>query len=83
MAKQINLPSGKTAEIAEFKGKHIIEAQKIAGGSTERITLAMISLVTTIDGKSVLMEELEEMDGFDVLALMGEFAGNPLSAQAK
>lgn len=40
------------------------------------MTFAMIALTTKIDGQPVLMEDLDEMDGADVIALMGEFAGN-------
>lgn len=81
--KTITLPSGKIAEIGAFKGKHILQAKRMAGDDAERVVLAMIAICTKIDGKEVLMEDLEEMDGFDVLQLMGEFSGvNPTSAQA-
>jgi hypothetical protein len=40
-------------------------------------------LLVKIDGKGILMEDLEEMDGFDVLALMAHFGeSNFQSAQA-
>ena len=76
MAKEIKLPSGKTAAISEFKGKHIREASRIADGDSSKLIFAMIAITTTIDNEPVLMEELDEMDGQDVLALMGEFGGN-------
>lgn len=80
--KTITLPSGKTAVIGGFKGKHILAAKRIAGDDAERIVLAMISQCVKVDGNPVIMEDLEEMDGFDVLQLMGEFSGvNPKSAQ--
>lgn len=73
--KEIKLPSGKTAVIAPFKGKHVREAQKVAGDDTSLIVFAMIALTTTIDGQPVVAEDLDEMDGMDVMALMGEFSG--------
>jgi hypothetical protein len=76
MEKEIKLPSGKVATIAPFKGKHVREAQRIADGDTSMIMFAMIALTTTIDGQAVVAEDLDEMDGQDVLALMGEFGGS-------
>lgn len=76
-SKEIKLPSGKVAVIAPFKGKHVREAQRIADGDTSKIMFAMIAVTTTIDGLPVVVEDLDEMDGQDVLKLMGEFGGNP------
>lgn len=76
MEKQITLPSGKTATIAGFKGKHIREAQKMAGGDEGKLIYALIAQTTKIDDKPVVMEDIDEMNGPDVLALMGEFGGN-------
>lgn len=76
MSKTITLPSGKTAELENFKGKHVREAQKIADGDAGKVMFAMIALTVKIDGKGVVMEDLDEMDGQDVIALMGEFGGN-------
>ena len=74
MTKKITLPSGKIAEIAEFKGKHIREAQRIADGEADKIIFALISLLTTIDGYPVLIEDLDEMPGKDVMKLTAEFS---------
>jgi hypothetical protein len=67
------LPSGVVAVIGTFKGRHIRESQKLVGTETERYLFALIALTTTFDGKTVIMEDVEEMDGWDVLALMAEF----------
>lgn len=75
--KEVSLPgTGRKAVVSGFLGKHVMEAQKIAGTESEKVLFAMIAQVTTIDDKPVLMEELLEMDGFDVLALMGAFGAN-------
>lgn len=76
MSKQIKLPSGKIAEVGAFKGKHIREAQRISDGEQDKFLFALISLTSTIDGNPILTEDLDDMDGADVLALMGEFSGN-------
>lgn len=80
MSKEITLPSGKKAIVGEFKGKHIREAQRIAEGKQDMFMFALISLTSTIDGQTVVAEDLDEMDGMDVLALMGEFSENFMSA---
>lgn len=80
MEKQIKLPSGRIAEIRPFKGKDILSAQKAAGNDQERIIFALIAQTVLIDNSHVVMEDLEEMDGMDVLALMGEFGQNFTSA---
>lgn len=73
MNNTVFLPSGKTAVINPFKGKHVREAQKIADNDTSKMLFAMIAVTTTIDGKAIVMEDLDEMDGKDVLTLMKEF----------
>lgn len=72
--KTITLSGGKIATIGEFKGRHIMAAKKLTD-DPEKLILAMISLVVTIDGNAIVFEDLEEMNGFDVLALMNEFSG--------
>lgn len=67
------LPSGKTATMKPYKGKHIRQAQKAAGSDETKLVYAIIAITTEIDGKPVVMEDLDEMSGPDVLKLMGEF----------
>jgi hypothetical protein len=72
--KEITLPSGSTAVIADFKGKHIRQATEMAGDDSGKIIFAMIAICCTIDGEPVVMEDLDEMAGKDVLALQKEFS---------
>lgn len=74
--KLITLSDGKIATVTPFKGKHILEAQKAIGKDTEKMMLALIAQCVKIDDKQVILEEIEEMNGADVLVLMGEFGGN-------
>ena len=67
------LPSGKTAIMKPYKGKQIRQAQKAAGGDETKLVYAIIALTTEIEGKPIVMEDLDEMSGPDVLKLMGQF----------
>lgn len=71
--KEITLSDGSKAVIGQFKGYHIAQARKLTDDPNQLIS-AIISLVVNIDGKPILMEDLDQMDGFDVLALMAEFS---------
>ena len=73
-AKTIELPSGSVAVINPFKFKTLQEAQRLIGDNSERLMAALIALTTTIDGNDVVMEDIEEMDGIDAIALLGEFS---------
>ncbi len=73
--KIIDLPSGAKAERSRFKGKHVKEAIRAADGDQSLVMFAMIAASTLIDGKRLTLEEIEELDGMDVLALMADFNG--------
>lgn len=76
VGKEITLPSGKIAKVHPFKGKHILDAQKAAGDDQNKVIYAIIAQLCTIDGQKLVMEDILEMEGPDVLALMGEFGSN-------
>jgi tryptophanase len=75
--------TNRTAVIREFLGKDIREAQKIADGDSSKIMFAIIAVTTTIDGQPVTMEEVDEMNGYDVMDLMGAFGSNFTPRQSK
>ncbi|MFO0387561.1 MAG: hypothetical protein ACK505_12335 [Flavobacteriales bacterium] len=81
--KTIKLPSGKTAEVRPYKGKDIRQAMKVSEGDQSKLIFAIIAHTTTIDSKPVVMEDLDEMDGSDVFALMSEFGNFTQSGQEK
>jgi predicted regulator of amino acid metabolism with ACT domain len=73
----ITLPSGAVAEVTEFKGRHVREAMKFVDGTDPySIVFALIALNTKIDGKTIVMEDIDEMPGADALMLMGKFGGD-------
>lgn len=73
-AKEITLPSGKVALIEQFKGKHVRLAQRNAGTDTDAFLYHLIAMLTTIDGNPVVLEDLDEMEGRDLMRLMAEFS---------
>lgn len=74
--KEIILSDGRVATVGEFKGKHIVKAQAIAGEDAHKTMLAIVSVCVKINGDGVAMEDLEEMNGFDVMKLISVFSGN-------
>lgn len=73
VAKEITLPSGATATFFRRKGRALMNAQRKADGDSSRVTFAILSEVVEIDHKPVQMEDLEEMDLFDVMRLTEAF----------
>lgn len=71
--KEIVLPSGRILIKTEFKGKHVREAQRLMDGDISKYTFAIMSVASLIDGKKITLEEIDEMDGNDVLFMMSEF----------
>lgn len=71
----LTLPSGAVAEFLPFKGKHVKSSQRLANGDETKVIPAIIAVATLIDGKSIMMEDLDEMDGRDVIKLMGHYQG--------
>lgn len=72
--KQVTLSDGRTAVIKKGKGKHAQNALKVAGGDGEKYITALMAQLVEIDGKRVVMEDLEEMDMKDFMAIQAEFA---------
>lgn len=73
VAREVTLPSGAKAVFFRRKGAALTRAQRKADGDAGRMGFALLSEVVEIDGRAPLMEELEEMDLFDVMRLQEEF----------
>ena len=73
--KKISLTSGAVAEILPFKGRTVFEAQKRIADTGEDFMKVLISMTTKIDGSPIVIEQLDEMPGMDVIELLGEFSG--------
>ena len=81
--KEFMLPSGKVARSKKFKGKHIKDIYRIIGKDAESYMFAGIAVLTTIDNAPITMEDLDEMDGHDVNALVMEIGLSFMSAPKK
>ena len=68
--KVVQLPSGKTATINKSKGKHIREAQKLSSDDSSLYMNALMSQLIEYDGRFLVMEEYDEMDGEDYMELL-------------
>ncbi len=64
----------------EFIGRDIREAQKIADGDSSKLVFAIIAVTTEVDGAPITAEELDEMNGLDVMELMKGFGSSFTSA---
>jgi hypothetical protein len=78
--KEITLPSGKTANFKDGKGRDLLNAQRKAK-TPDEILFALIAEIAEIDGEAVIYEDLLEMDLEDVLALQAEISGKFQSLQ--
>lgn len=83
LVKTKTLTSGKVATITPFLGKDIRTAQRMIGDDPEKLIWAIICVTTTIDGKSFVIEDIDSMNGWDVMDLMAEFNGNFTQRQNK
>lgn len=71
--KEITLPSGKKAFIREGKGRDSQQALKIIGGDSTKYLSAMMAVLCEIDGKGVVMEDIEDLSLKDYNVLLAEF----------
>lgn len=76
--RTVPLPSGRTATVRPLKGRDLLAAARMAGGSQDNMRLAfgLIAVGAEIDGKPLVIEDVEELDMGDVTTLMAAVAGN-------
>jgi hypothetical protein len=73
----ITLPSGKTAEVRKGKGRDLIRAHRAVAGNVEpmSVSFALIAELAREEGKSLVYEDILDMDLEDVLTLEAEVSG--------
>lgn len=71
--KEFTLPSGKTATIREGKGKDSQLALRMCNGDSSKYLSALMSVLCEIEGKKIVMEDIEELPLKDYNSLMAEF----------
>lgn len=67
---EFDLPSGKHCVIKRFKGKHVQQAQRLMSDDGTDMGDCLAAILVTIDGKSIVKEDLPEMDGIDYLKII-------------
>lgn len=82
--RKITLPSGAVASIREGKGRDLLAATRAAGGANDpmKIAFGLIAALVTIDGRALMIEDVEDMSLADVFKLQGEVMGNGVSLPA-
>ncbi|QOD81892.1 phage tail assembly protein [Chromobacterium haemolyticum] len=73
---EVKLSDGRVARVVPFKGKHIRFARRMQVEAGHDFLFALIAQTTTIDGQGIVPEELDEMDGKDVVKLQAAVEGN-------
>ena len=72
--KTVILPSGLKAEILSGKGKHAQKALQLTGGDQSKYLGALMAQLVLIEGKPIVMEDLDEMSLRDYMAISEAFS---------
>jgi hypothetical protein len=76
----ITLSDGRKATWRKGKGRDLLAASRMAGGNEPmRIAFGLIAVLVSVDGKALTIEDVEDLDMADVLALQGQVMGNAAS----
>lgn len=67
--KTLTLSDGRTAVIRTGKGREVVEAQKQMGTDTSKFMSVITALLTSIDGQSVVFEDLLELEMIDYMQI--------------
>lgn len=77
---KILLSDGRLAEIKQGKGRHAIKAQNLSSGKQDAYMSILMAMLTTIDGKAIVPEDLEDLPLRDFTAIQVEFATQNFSS---
>lgn len=72
--RKTTLSTGAVARFHRRKGRVLKAAQRKAGGDASAMAAALLSEVITVDDKLMAMEDIEDLDLFDLLKLQGIFS---------
>jgi len=70
---EVRLSDGKIAVIRKGKGKDLFKAQQLAN-KPEEVPKLLLVFLTTIDGKPITEDDLDELPLEDVMTLMNAFS---------
>ncbi len=68
--EKLELPSGKVATVFPCKGKHIRMASTMTNGDQALFMPALMAQLVKINGSEMVMEQFDELDGKDYMAIM-------------
>lgn len=66
--------SGEIARVKRGKGKEFLAIKRLHGGDPEKIEFATMCVLMDFDGKKKTIEEIEDMDCFDLQTMLGMIA---------
>lgn len=72
----ILLRDGRRAVVAPAMGRHIRLARRMQAEAGHDFLFSMIAQLTTLDGKPIVVEDLDDMPAPDVARLQGLVEGN-------
>lgn len=73
-SRSFSLSAGEKCVIRAGKGKHMKNAQRIAGTDKSAYMGALLAQLVTIDGEKITAEELEEYPLKDYMKMMAVFS---------
>lgn len=75
-AQTVQLPDGRTAVVEEAYGRHLVTAGRMAGTQDPmKIMMGLIAATTTIDGKALTIEDVEDLPLSALNPLMQKVGG--------
>lgn len=75
LKKAVKLSDGSELTIYNYTGRDMINANRVGGGDTLRMSFALIASRIELDGKSQTLEDLEDMDGDLIAEIMEHIEG--------
>ena len=74
--ESVTLPDGRTAVVEPARGRHLVNAGRMAGSAEPmKIMMGLVAATTTIDGQALTIEEVEELPLTMLNPLMSQVGG--------
>jgi hypothetical protein len=77
--KKTILTDGRTLEVYPLKWKDQVQIQRLAGDDSEKMVFAMAAASCKIDGKTLPLEDFQELDYMDGVLIQSLFIKKKLS----
>lgn len=70
---ELTLSTGASCKVVALKGRDMVQAQRVADGDQAKVMFALTAIATTIDGKQIVVEDLEDMPLSDAVKIQQAF----------